>query len=811
MLRVVFPGGMDIGFYRTMLNSFIKVVFRYLMRSRFFAILNVAGLSIGMGCCIVIYLFISDELSYDRFHSHGDHIYRVLRQSHIHGMPYDIGVTSGPYAPALIQDYGDKIQAFTRAMSTDGLLVKYEDKSFLEDQMLLADPNFFEFFSYPLSKGDPKNVLENPNSIVVSKAFAKKYFGDVDPIGKIVNIDLENEMVVTGILDDLPGNTHLQFQTVSSIKLLESEEHFREWWNNYLFTYVRVDNPSDVAYLNHQFVSFMDKYMGSDFQRIGNRIGLKLEPLKDIYFNYGTRYERNVVHGNRLYVYVFGSLGGILILLAAINYINLATAQSVKRSKEVGVRKTLGSSQTGIALQFLSESFTLCFVAMILAVMLSQVAIPLINDFAGLSIPPVLSHSTVWLFLGALVLVICVLSGSYPAFLLSSLKPIRVLKGEVKGNLEYLLVRKALVVFQFTMSAVMIIGTLFIGKQLRFLNEKDLGFTSDHVVQITINNPMVGDKIQSVKDRLLADKNIVNVAVVSGHPGGFYDASTVEVEGQHDNLRMRTLWSDENLVATLGIKMLAGRYFAKDMLSDRAGSVVLNETAVKQLGWKPEAALGKRVKLAQFDSVYKEVIGVVQDYHFASLKQVIEPLIISNNESSRNLLVKIAPHNVTAGLSAIESTWNSYESGFPIEMVFLDEVMGRLYAGEANQGKLFTAFSFIAVLIACFGILGLSTYLAVQRKKEIGIRKVLGASTTQVSFLLTKDLLFLVLLANAVAIPVAYWAMDKWLENFAYRAPFDPFVFIIGGVSIVALAVIIVSLNAMRVAQEDPVKALRPE
>jgi putative ABC transport system permease protein len=794
-----------------MLRNFVKVIFRYLVRSRFFTLLNIAGLSTGMACCIIIYLFIKNELSQDRFHRDGENIYRVIRESEINGIPYDIGVTSGPYGPALLQDYNGKIQSVTRAASFDGLLIKHEDKSFLEDRMLLADSNFFEFFSYPLLYGDPQTVLDNPNSVVISKAFAAKYFGNDDPIGKVINVDLEYDLSVTGVLDDLPVNSHLQFETVGSIQLIEKEQYFQNWWNNLLYTYARIDDPLDVDYLNAHFSQFMDKYFADDFRKIGNRTGLKLEPLHDIYFNYETRYERNIAHGNKLYVYVFGSLALLLIALASINYINLATAQSVERAKEVGIRKTLGSSQRSIAAQFLSESLALCLMAMVLAVIIAQLTIPLFNSSFATSIPPVHTDNHLWFFLGAMVLIICLLSGSYPAFLLSSFKPIRVLKGEVKGNFQYLMVRKALVVFQFGISALMIMATLFIGKQLQYMHEKELGFNSDQVLKVRINNPAVSQRLRSFKERLLAEKNILNVSATSGHPGGFYDASTVKIEGEEERVRMRTVWADENLVGTLNIRMVAGRFFSEDAPYDSIGSVVLNETAVRYLGWTAEEAIGKRAFISQFDSVYKEVIGVVEDFHFQSLKETIEPLVISNRETSRNLLIKVSGENVNDAMEDIEKIWNSYESGFPIEMVFLDDVIGRLYAGEANQGKMFRVFSGISVLIACFGILGLSTYIAVQRKKEIGIRKVLGASTSQLSILLTKDLVALVLLANMLAAPLAYLILKKWSENFAYRATFEPLIFLLAALLVTAIALVIVSVNAARAANEDPVKALRPE
>jgi putative ABC transport system permease protein len=343
------------------------------------------------------------------------------------------------------------------------------------------------------------------------------------------------------------------------------------------------------------------------------------------------------------------------------------------------------------------------------------------------------------------------------------------------------------------------------------MNEKDLGFTADQVIQVRINNERMIENAQSFSNRLLADRNIITASYASGHPGGFYDASTVRVEGAEENLRMRTLYADENFLETLDIQLAAGRFFSKEFPGDSTGSAILNETAVKQLGWSPEEAIGKRVMLSQFDRVYNEIVGVVDDYHFTSLKDVIEPLIISYSQESRNLFVKVSGANVGEAVAGIEQIWNAYQSGFPIETRFLDEVLGKLYADEINQGKMFRIFSAISVLIACFGILGLSTYIAVQRKKEIGVRKVLGASTSHLSFLLTKDLLQLVLLANILAIPVAYLVLDRWSQSFAYRAPFDPLLFLLAGALVTAIAIVIVSLNAVRAAGEDPVKSLRPE
>ncbi len=793
-----------------MLRNFIKVIFRYLLRSRFFSLLNVLGLSIGIACCIVIFLFIRNEVAYDRFHSDADHIYRVIRQSTMGSMPYNIGVTSGPFAGALAMDFGDRIQSVTRAQPFDAL-VRYQDKSFIEEKLLLADKNFFEFFDFPLAIGSASNVLAEPGNIVVTRAFSKKYFGDEDPVGKALRLDDTYDLQVSGVLDELPGNTHLQFDAIASIQLIEKESWFKEWWNNGLNTYIKVAGPSDAAFLRSAFPGFMDKYFGNDFQRVGNRIGLNLEPLSKIYFNYATRYDRNINHGDKRYIFIFGTVGAMLILMAAMNYINLATAQTSRRAKEVGIRKTLGSSSANIALQFLSESFVLCLISLLFAVALAQTAIPLFNVNFGLSIPEIWHDRQLWLFLPLLLLVIALMAGVYPSFLLSSFRPVLILKGIVKSDLRYLFVRKTLVVFQFSMSLFMIIATLFIGKQLRFMREKDLGFSPNRVLLVRLNNPVIRKAAESFKEALSQNPQVGSVSFSSGHPGGFYDASTVTVQGQEENLRMRTLWADEDLPVTMNIELLAGRFFQHDIGADTAASLVLNETAVRELGWTPGEAIGKQLKVAQFDSLYKTVIGVVKDYHFTSVKEKIEPLIIACGHNGANVLIKLEGNDLQQAVATLEGIWNTYETGFPMEMVFLDETLSRLYASERVQAKMFSIFSTISLVIACLGIFGLATFIAAQRRKEIGIRKVLGATVSQLSLLLMSDLLKLVLVANVIALPLGYWAIREWSAGFAYRVPLSPVIFIGGCAIILIISLAIVGANASRTAMENPVKSLRPE
>ncbi len=793
-----------------MFQNFFKVIFRYLLRNRFFTGLNLAGLSIGTASCIVIFLFVRNELSYDQFHRDGDDIYRLLRVSQINGMPYNIGITSAPFAEAILQDYEGRISSATRALSFNSL-IRFGEKAFIEEQLLLADSNFFEFFSYPLSKGDPSSVLDGSNALVVSEALARKYFGDEDPIGKVVRMDGTYDLEITGVMAALPGNTHLRFDAVASIGLVRAEPWFTGWWSNSFYTYVKVPDATDVDMVKTGFPAFMEKYFGDDFARIGNKIGLDLEPLRDIYFNFDTRYEENIAHGDRRYVYVFASVGLLLVLLAAINYVNLATAQAAARAREVGVRKTLGSSRARVAGQFMAESFFLCLLSVLIGAAIAQIVIPPFNAGFGLSIPDLTADGAVWIFLIGLVTFGSLFAGAYPAFVLSGFRPVKVLKGQVRGGLEFLFVRKALVVFQFGMSVFMIIATLFVGKQLRYMREKDLGFSPHQLMVVDMNNPVIQQQRRAFKESLLRNHVFVSASVASGHPGGFYDATTVHVQGKEENMRMRTLWCDEDLMETMGLSLAAGRFFSQDFPADSIASVLVNETAVRQLGWTPEEAIGKRVHLSSFDSTYKEIVGVVDDYHFTSLKEKIEPMVISYHPRRGDLLVKVATNDIHGAIAGLQEVWDTYQTGFPLEFTFLDDLIQRLYVSETRQGKVFTLFSIISLVIACLGILGLASYIAAQRTREIGIRKVMGATSRQVSLLLMKDLLRLVVVANVLAIPLGYFAIERWSESFAYRVPINAGLFVLGAVIVLGLAMLIVGLNASRVATKNPVLSLRAE
>lgn len=791
-----------------MLLNYIKVTCRNLMRNGRFATINIVGLSLGLAVAMIIYLYVRTEISYDNFHKDAASIYRVLRQSQLSGMPYNIGVTSAPFADALRHDFEGKIEDVCRALAFRSL-VRSTDQSLMEDHLLIADSSFFSFFSYPLTKGSPHGVLSGANSMVVSESFAKKYFGDRDPIGMMLRVDDTYDMQVTGVMASSP-NTHLQFDAVMPYAMIAHEDWTKEWWNNSFYTYVKVPDEVHVAQLDASFPKFMDKYFGEDFARIGNRIHLKLEPLRDIYFNFDTRYEQNVSHGDRKYMVIFGSIGLLVLVLAAINYINLATAQASARTKEVGVRKTFGSSRQHVVIQFLSESFVLCCLSLALAILATHTAVPVLNEALGMNLPPLFSESSIGISMLLMLFSLTLLAGAYPAFLLSSFRPATAFREEVTG-MRYLLVRKALVVFQFSISVCMIIATLFIGRQLRFMQQKDLGFQVGQLAVISLNNNEIRKNRESFRNKIIGSSRMNYASFASGLPGGFYDASTVMLQGSGESMRMRTLETDHAFLETMGLEMAAGRYFSARYPADSMNSVVLNETAVRQLGMTPEQAIGRRTIRAQFDSAYKEVIGVVKDYHFTSLKERIEPLIISCNTHGGNLVVRLTDADVARAAREVEAVWNEYDTGYPLEFRFIDDVINRLYRGEAVQGRVFALFAALSLAIACMGIYGLTAYMAVKRTKEIGIRKVLGASRMEVSWLLMQEIMQLVAIALVVSLPLSYLLVKTWSESFVYVAAISPVLFIAGMGILLLLALAIVGVNAGYVASRNPVLALRNE
>lgn len=796
--------------YYIMFNFNIVQTIRGLWMHRSTTVLNISGYALGMLCVSVLFFYIKGELAYDKFHANKNEIYRVIRLSEMNGEKYKIGVTSGPYAPHLALDFPVDVQETLRIYSTEALF-EYEDKVFKEDKLLFADPNFFQFFSFPLSVGDPATVLEQPNAIVLSKKSAKKYFGDENPLGKILTLDKEEPFVVTGVMDEWPADSHLDFEFMGSMKYIENFRFMKGWWNNGLFTYVKVESPLIAEGLNDKFPQFMDKYFGKDFERSGKRIDIELEALNDIYFD-KVRYDW-ARHGNMDAVILLAGVAVAILFIACFNYLNLAIALSFRRAKEIGMRKVLGGNKLRLVLQFLGESLVVCLVAILLAIGLTEVVLPPFNRMFDLSITTYWFDPLVLTFFSVLVIITVLLSGLYPAILLSNLKPLEVFKGQAHLRKNNLWLRKGLVVAQFSISIFMIISTLIIKEQLDYVNSKSLGFDREAIIMVDFDNDEIREKREAFKERLNQSSKIQRVTSMSGEPGGFHDGTTVDFSGDLEDIRTRTAFVDEDYLSVFNIELAAGRDFSNEYRLDDAHAALINEKTVQDLGLTLEEAVGIKFKIPMWDTLEHVVVGVTKDYHFNSLRHEMEPLIIVPGQYHRRMGIKLDPNHIFEGLSEVEEIYAELAPNYPITYEFMDDSLAQLYAEERQQSQIFQMFSGVSIFLACLGIFGLVSFVVELRRKEFGIRKALGASVSTLLQIISREFVVMIGVASLIAIPLAWYAIQLWLEDFAYRIDLiDSWsIFLVGALLALVLALVTIFIRSVRSANANPTESLRYE
>jgi len=794
-----------------MIKNYLLLAIKHLKKQKVFSVINILGLTVGITCCLMIFLFIMNELSYDNFHKDGKNIYRVLRVGNNNGERREIPYLSPPYGPTLVSDYPDAIQKQVRIMK-DNNLISYNNISFNETNIYLTDKNFFNFFDFHLVKGDTATVLKDPNSIVLTQTAAKKYFGNDDPIGKILEFNKKQQLKVTGIAADIPINSHLQFDMVIPLELYRpmNPGWFTQWPNNGLFTYVQLNPAVDPKQLSKQFPSFMDKYLGEFFATAGFKMGLTIQPLKDVYF--ATDALDNVKHGYKKMVYIFMSIAILILLIGCINFINLATARATDRSKEVGLRKVLGAVRKQLVSQFMMESILFATVASVLSLGLAQLLMPAYTNLLGYQLPSFWNDTRVYGFIIAVIIIVGLLAGSYPAFLLSSFTPIESLKGKLKTGLKGAFFRKALVVFQFGISVLLIVSVIVIMSQMNYLRNTDLGFNKEQSMIVRFDNLSISAKKKQFKNELLSIPAINSVSLMSGEPGGFHDGYSFESQAKPDEKMMfSTEFTDLDFVRTLGLKIIAGRDLSESFTTDSAQAVLINRNAANKLGYTPEQAVGKWIKNVSRDSLRRTIVGVVEDYHYVSLKDPIGPLVISPGRDRRLALIRLKTDRMQSTIASIKKVYTAAAPDYPFEYKFLDEQFDRHYKTEAKQQAVLGIFSAIAIFIACLGLFGLASYTAIKRTKEIGVRKVLGSSIKNICFLLSKDLLRPVLLGTLLATPIGYYAMEKWLQGFAYRIDLHWWMFGVAVFTAVIIALLTVGSQAIKAALANPVKSLRTE
>ena len=794
-----------------MLKNYLRLIFKNLQRQKLFSLINVLGLTVGITCCLAIFLFIKHEFSVDDFHKKGKDIYRVVRISTNNptGNLIDIAWVSGPYAKALRTDYPDAIKKAVRVMP-DNDLFTYNNISFNEKKVFITDTDFFRLFNFPLVKGNAVSVLKDPASIVLTESAAKKYFGAEDPMGKIVEMNKHLQLKVTGIAADIPSNSHLNFDIVVPISNFKYYDSMQAFPNNGMYTYIQLNPNVDPKSLVSQFPKFMNKYLGEYYAANGFKLGLGLEPLKDVYFK-DTR--DNAKHGNKKTVFIFMSIAILILIIACINFMNLATARATDRSKEVGLRKVLGAVRKQLVTQFILESFLFAAISSVLALGLLQLLMPAYTNLLGYSLPAFWSDPMLYLFLIGVICIIGFLAGIYPALLLSSFSPIESLKGKLRLGKGGAFFRKGLVVFQFSISVLLIISITIISSQMSYVRNTELGFNKEQTMLVRIDNSDIYKHKKRFKQAVENNPGIMSVSLMSGEPGGFHDVHGFEAEAKPgEKLMLNTEFADFEFVKSLGLKIIAGRDLSQQFLTDSTSAVLINRSTATRLGYTPEQAIGKTIKNLTRDSFPRSIVGVIEDFHFSSLKEQVEPMVISTSKDWRVAVIRIKPgDHLTAVVEAVHKAYSSSAPGYPFEYDFLDTTFNEHYKDEMKQGSILSTFSVIAIFIACLGLFGLASYTAVKRTKEIGVRKVLGSSIQNIILLLSKDLLKPVLLGTIVAIPIGYFLMSEWLQGFAYRVGIQWWMFAISAMIAILIALATVSFQAVKAAIANPVKSLRTE
>jgi len=809
-----------------MFINYLKIAFRNLTKYKFISFINLFGLTIGLTCCLLITTYILNELSYDRYNTNADNIYRVTRDFNNENgvVSLRLSTISPPFGYYLPNDFPE-IQKMTRLLDNGITPLRYKDKLINEQNVFFADENLFDVFTVKVLKGNPRTALSGPFSVMLTEETAKKYFGDEDPMNKVIRANNQFDVKVTGIYKAFPANAHIHPGMLVSFNTLKDSAVYGEknlrtnWSNNSFFTYLLLPPHYNTARMISQFPAFIDRHMRNE-EYIGKQASkftkLNLQKLTDIHLYSHTDYEAEP-NGDIKRVYIFAAIALFILLIACINYMNLSTARSTLRAREIGVRKVIGALKRELIFQFLSESVLLSWVAILIAFAFLYLTLPWLNKISGqqLSLPILMK----WQILVPFFLtpfIVGILSGIYPALFMSSFQPVKTLKGLYKTGGSSISFRKALVITQFAISIILIITTATVFQQLHYMQKKSLGFDKEHIVVIPYNNAL-NDKYDAFRSELLSNSNFKNATRTSRIPTGrlLDDMGAYTLSGDSmkpANTDIKFVSVDYDFVPAYGIRMAAGRNFSRAYGTDTL-SFVLNESAVKALGWKTsQDAVGKDFK---YGNTKGHVIGVIKDFHFESMHQQIVPLVLVMFPPSlsyfNNLSVKFSGDNIAASLIYLENTWKKLLPEIPYQYAFLDDNFDKLYQAEQRQGNIFTIFACIAIFIASLGLFGLSAFSISQRIKEIGIRKVLGADVSTIVALLSKDFLKLVVISAIIAFPVAWYFMKNWLQDFAYRISMPWWIFIIAGMVAAFIALITISFQAIKAAISNPVKSLRTE
>jgi len=806
-----------------MLKNLITYSLRSFKRQRSYIIINILGLSVGIACSLLIALFVINEASYDRYNTKKDRIFRLILNGKMGGQEITASATPSPMGPTLLNEFPE-VEDFLRMNGRGPTIVEYENQTFTEEHLIEADSSFFNFFSIPVLKGDPKNLLNAPHKLVLSESTANKIFGDENPIDKIVKIGSDTvSYIISGIMADVPGNSHFEANMISSF-LSNPRANSPVWLSNSISTYILLKPNSEYVNLDAKLSDLLIKYVGPEAQQLfgisftdfiaqGNKYRFFCQNLKDIHLDPSIQQQFKDASDPK-YLLIFGSIAILIVLIAAINFMNLSTAQASRRAKEVGIKKIGGSTKGMLITQFLSESFILSFISLIFALVFIKITIPYFNNLLGTSLT--LGLIAKWYTIPALALftiLVGLLSGSYPAFFLSSFSPQEVLKGSIKSSMQNGRIRRVLVVFQFTVSILLIVGTMVMYSQIKYMLNKDVGFSKEQL--IVINRAVaLGTKLKSFEEAVKEIPGVINIASSFGVPGRNYSNNGYMIEGRKDEtFLIQTNYIDYDYLDTYEMTLLSGRSFNELFSSDKQACLI-NETAAKdfEIGDLEKARFMQPSEDGTIS--YLQVIGVVRNFNFESLRNPIGPFMFclkTDDMPGGYLSVKLSAQNYSKTISEIEKKWQEFTTNDPLQYYFIDEDFEQMYLQEKQNAQMAVIFSVLAIFIASLGLFGLTSFTVEQRTREIGVRKAMGSSITGIYIVISKEVIMLVSISALIAWPLIYFIADKWLENFYYRISLSALSFV-GGLAIaLGIAIFTISYRILKAARVNPAQSLKYE
>jgi putative ABC transport system permease protein len=795
-----------------MLKNYLKVALRVFKRQKGYSFINILGLAVGMASCLLILLWVYDEASYDRYQKNADRIYRITYEEIIGGAYDHYAIPPFPAAPAFKEEIPE-VAAFTRLMKRQGLFT-FGEKKFEEEGIFYGENDFFRIFSHRFLAGNPDSALAEPNQLVLTESSARKIFGSQDPLGKSVNLNADGDLIVTGVIEDVPRNSHFKFDYLVSFSTLRQriDPYLKNWFVILGWSYLLLEDGADPSVVEEKMNEVAQKHSGAEAREFGQQMAYHLQKVSDIHLKSHIQDEIEA-NGNIQYIYIFSIVAIFVLIIACINFVNLATARSARRGMEVGLRKVFGAQKKRLVGQFITESFFLSFLGLLLSIILVWLLLPVFNNFTGKEMSLAdLNRGIVWIGFFALVIFTGLAAGSYPAFFLSSFQPIQVLRNRREGGRHKSFLRNGLVTFQFTVSVMLIIATVVVIHQTRYMKTANLGFDQEQVLAVQIRGQGIRNSFEAFKNTLKQNSSVLEAAYSNGIPGRVNNVYTIFQEGKDETVShtFNVIFADYGFLGTYGIDLAQGRDFSPAFTSDIDGSFLINETAALKLGWGEET-VGKKIGFSFED--LGPIVGITRDFHFKSVKEAVEPLAIRMRaEPDSFLSLKLKTDRLAETLSFVQKTWLQFEKDRDFRYFFVDENFDSLYQSEERLSRLISAFAFIAIFVACLGLFGLASYIVEQSTKEIGIRKILGASVASIVFLLSQNFTRWVLIGNVFAWPLSYLFMQKfWLSNFPSRIAISVWVFVaVGSVSLL-VALLTVSLQSIKAALTNPADSLRAE